>query len=459
MRIARRWSLAARLTVWYAITAFLLVSGAAFLQYRTLVASLAEEDDQLLTERFDVVRSAAVASRRAEAGAPATSVRVRLLDEACLPVDGAGLDLPPPVCPAGPRPDSVRFRSWRSTEGRSWRIAFAHAPEARGGWIEVLLDRATDEAILREYRQQMAMVLGAALLVSCLLGYGIARRGLRPLATLRERMTRVTARSLDQRLGASQAPAEIESLVSSFDAMLDRLEAAFKALSELSAELAHEFRTPLHVLRQQSEVALGRARTAGEYREVLASGLEELHRLGRMADDMLFLARTEDPRASIDRQPLAIAAELADVAEYLDAVTAEAGVGIDIDAPGDLRVLADRMLLRRALVNVLTNAIRHAPPGSRVRLGAREEGANVLAFVEDAGEGIAAEALPRVFDRYFRVPGAVRDRPDGSGLGLAIVRGIMQLHGGTATISSTPGLGTRVTLAFPRMPDTESSTF
>lgn len=445
----RRWSLAARLTVWYAITAFLLVASAAFLQYRTLVTSLAEEDDQQLAERLDAARHATSATRAAELGAREAGVGIRLLDEACHSIVPTALALPPSVCPEDHRSDSIRFRSWRSPKRQNWRIASAHTRDPRGGWIEVLLDRSKDDGVLREYREELALVLSAALVASSLLGYGIARRGLHPLATLRERMTRVTARSLDQRLGAHHAPAEIEALVSSFDAMLDRLEAAFRALSELSAELAHELRTPLHVLRQQSEVALGRARSAEEYREILVSSLEELDRLGRMADDMLFLARTEDPRASIDRQPLPVAAELRDVAEYLDAVAAEAGITIDVDAPADLSVSADRMLLRRALVNVLTNAIRHAPSGSRVRLSAREDGASVLASVEDTGGGIAPEVLPRVFDRYFRVPGIVRDRAGGSGLGLAIVRGIMQLHGGTATIASAPGEGTRVMLTFP----------
>lgn len=449
MRTARRWSLAARLTAWYAITAFLLVAGAALFQYRALVAGLTREDDQQLAERLDAARRAASTTRVAGPNARETAAGIRWMDEACRPVAPTALALPPPVCPDGPRPDSIHYRTWRSPDSRNWRIASAHVRGPGGGWVEVLLDRSKDEGVLRDYRARLAFVLGASLLASGLLGYGIARRGLRPLATLRDRMTRVTARSLDQRLGARHAPAEIEALVSSFDAMLDRLEAAFRALSELSAELAHELRTPLHVLRQQSEVALGRARSAEEYRGILVSSLEELDRLGRMADDILFLARTEDPRASIDRQPLVIAAEFADVAEYLDAVAAEAGVTLEVEAPSHLRVLADRTLLRRALVNVVTNALRHTPPGGRVRLTARTDGAGIITSVDDTGAGIPADVLPRVFDRYFRVPGTTRDPSDGSGLGLAIVRGIVHLHGGTATIASAPGRGTSVVLTFP----------
>lgn len=435
--------------IWYAITAFLLVAGAALFQYRTLVTSLAEEDDQQLAERLDAARRATSATRAAEPGGREAALGIRLLDERCRPVEPTPLALPPPVCPDGPHPDSIHFRSWRSPDWRNWRIASARARDPGGGWIEVLLDRSKDEGVLDDYRDKLAFVLGVALFASGLLGYGIARRGLRPLATLRDRMTRVTARSLDQRLGTHHAPEEIEALVSSFDAMLDRLEAAFRALSELSAELAHELRTPLHVLRQQSEVALGRARSGEEYRDILVSSLEELDRLGRMADDILFLARADDPRASIDRQPLVIAAELADVAEYLDAVAAEAGITLEIDAPSDLGVLADRMLLRRALVNVVTNALRHTPPGGRVQLTARTDGTSIIISVDDTGAGIPEDMLPRVFDRYFQVPGTVRGRSDGSGLGLAIVRGITHLHGGTATIASTAGRGTRVTLTLP----------
>lgn len=450
MRWARGWSLAARLTVWYAIAAFLLVAAAAFIQYRTLVTSLVEEDDQLLAERFDATRDDQFATRMSAAAARETNISVRLLDERCHPLGVILPALPPPICAEGSPRNGVRYRSWRSSDGKLWRIASARAPGSRQGWLEILLDRSRDEGVLHDYREELSLVLGAALLASGLVGYTIARRGLQPLAILGERMKRVNARSLDKRLGTYRAPAEIKALVSSFDAMLDRLEGAFRALSDLSAELAHELRTPLHVLRQQSEVVLGRARTAQEYRDLLASSLEELDRLGRMADDMLFLARTEDPRSSIDRQPLAIAAELKDVSDYLEALAAEAQVALEVDAPPSLSVIADRMLLRRALVNVVTNSLSHTPRGGRVRLSARAEASSVVAMVEDNGAGIPPDILPRVFDRYFRAPSIQGSPKNGSGLGLAIVRGIMQLHGGTATIASAPGKSTTVSLAFPQ---------
>ena len=463
MRFVRRWSLAARLMVWYAVTAFLLVAAAAFVQYRTLVTSLAAEDDQQLTERLDAARNTVgmiigATSRTTGAAAPEThdaagemDVGVRMLTETCRPVQSAQsipAQLPPTDC-AGRRDGGITYRDWRSPAGRNWRVASAHAAGPNGGWVEVILDRSKDDGVLAAYQDKLALVLVVSLLAATLLGYWIARRGLQPLAALRERMTRVDARSLDQRLGTQHAPAEIATLITSFDAMLDRLEAAFGALTKLSAELAHELRTPLHVLRQQSEITLGRTRSAEEYRETLASSLEELDRLARMVDDMLFLARTEDPRSSINRQPLAVASELTDVAEYLGAVAAESGIILSADAPRELTVIADRMLVRRALVNIVVNALHHTPTDGRVRLTARAVDASVVLCVEDTGAGIPEDALPCVFDRYFRAPNAQGMTSSGSGLGLAIVRGIMHLHGGAAAVSSTLGRGTRVTLTFP----------
>jgi|SRR5579884_8742 two-component system heavy metal sensor histidine kinase CusS len=455
---SRRWSLAWRLTAWYAATAFMLVAAAAFMQYRTLVSNLDDGDEQILRAQLAAARATRPDSALPPADPHDPSVVVRRLDRTCrVPAGGAPAatgagpaadELPPPACELDSE-DEVQLHSWRSPKGRSWLIASARAGTPDSAWIEALLDRSRNRAVLRSYREQLALVLSAALLLAVLVGYGIARRGLRPLAELRDRVSRIDARSLDQRLHSRDAPAEIAALVASFDAMLGRLDAAFRALSELSAELAHELRTPLHVLRQQAEVALGRARTPEEYGEVLSSSLEELDRLGRMADDMLFLARAEDPRASINRTPLDVDAELRDVVEYLDVVAAERGVRLVIAPHEELRLEADHTLLRRALVNLVMNAIRHTPAGGEVRLTAWRTPDAVVVAVEDTGEGIPPEVLPRVFDRYFRGPGERDAHPGGSGLGLSIVRGIMQLHGGTAAVASSGAGGTRITLTFP----------
>lgn len=400
------------------------------------------------------------------------------------------------------------LRTWISPSGRTWRIATRQVgplgpPAAPAGaqqsvvWIEAALDRWTDVALLAGYRRELGMLLPTALLVSALLGFLIARRGLAPLRALAGAVSRIDAQSLDHPMRltgvADKAPTEVAALVASFETMRERLNRAFAALTQFSTELAHEFRTPIHIMMQQAEIALSRSRTPDEYREVLASSLEELDRLHHMVDDILFLARAEDPRARINRVPLVIATELADIVDYLEPLAAERGVTIAAETATDTLLSADRMLLRRALVNVVNNAIRHTPRGGRVTLTAEMQSEGTAIEVRDTGAGIPTTALPQVFDRYFRVPGEFEEVSDavrrdirenaheneaeraagrhtdvrmavsgtgtgGTGLGLAIVRSIMSLHGGTASVRSTPGRGTWVTLLFPLLRDDESAT-
>lgn len=440
--------------LWFTATTFLLVVAAAVAQYRTLVTSLASEDDQLLLERLTFAQRGGPIEQEVEV--PRGGARgplVRQLDDACLPIGGVRkLELPPPRCERTADRPPV-FRDWHSPAGQEWRIVSLRMPSSPGRatptWVEVLLDRSLDNAVLRSYRDRLALILGAALIAALVLGAAIARRGLRPLAILAERVGAIDARSLGEPLAAGVAPAEIHALVASFEAMRQRLDAAFKALTEFAGELAHELRTPIHVLRQQAEVALRKARSTEEYRQVLESTLEELDRMRRMVDDTLFLARAEDPRTGVKPEDVSLAVELADVVDFLQANADDRGVMVRCDAPPDVRLSADRMLLRRALVNVLTNALHHTPRGGRVDITARRSEGAVVIDVRDTGDGIPADLLPHIFERHVRGRTRTSDtHPAGAGLGLAIVRGIMSLHGGHTEAQSSGG-GTRLTLTFP----------
>ena len=450
-------SIALRLTVWYAATTLVLIAGVTWGQYRKLVAELAGGDDQLIIETLAAAqRTTVLAFSAAREGLEPAGPFVRVLNQACRTIAGAAPSAAPePVCRAtdGSRP---LLRSATGRDGHNWRIGTqsALAPvaaEARPAavWIEVALDRTRDMDVLGEHRRTLGSALVATLVVCTIVGYWIARRGLAPIESLALAVSSIDARSLGETLDVSSAPTELRSLVASFDVVRERLNAAFASLTQFSTELAHELRTPLHVLRQQTEVALARARTPDEYRDVMGSSLEELDRLHHMVDDILFLARAEDPRSRIERTDLPVAAELADVADYLESLAAEKGVLLEVDVPRALHLSADRMMLRRALVNVVTNAIRHTLRGGRVSLEAASRDGLVAIQVRDSGAGIPAAALPHVFDRYYRVPGTGSGGTEGTGLGLALVRGIVTLHGGWATVTSTLGEGTLVTLVFP----------
>lgn len=470
-------SLAARLALAYAASAVLLVATAAALQYRALLSSLRAQDDQLLREWSELVGTGAPptgggAAESVLAASPSGEITVRWLDAGCRTLvqrpSASPEPLPTPLC-GEPPPMSLTIRTTAAADGTAWRVATIGTAPPRGpqagapARVEILLDGSRDRAVLSDFRTDATGILLGALVLAAVLGYGIARRGLRPLGALRARVEGIDARSLGLRLAAPGAPAEVAALTATFDAMLERLQGAFDTLSARSAELAHELRTPIHVLRQQAEVALRRHRTPEEYRDILGSSLEELDRLRRLADDTLFLARAADPRAAIVREPLDVATEFREVSAYLDAVAEEAGIHVSAETPDGLVVAADRTLLRRALVNLVTNALRHTPAGGHVRLWAElaAHGTVTTICVEDDGEGVHPDLLSRAFVPYARgtdphggttdstAPPTGSPWPAGAGLGLSIVRGIMELHGGTATLASDQGRGTRATLIFP----------
>jgi two-component system, OmpR family, heavy metal sensor histidine kinase CusS len=239
----------------------------------------------------------------------------------------------------------------------------------------------------------------------------------------------------------------LTDLATAFDAMLQRLEDSFTRLSQFSADIAHELRTPVNNIRGQTEVAVSRTRTNEEYCEVLHSNLEEMERLTRMIDSLLFLARAEHGTA-VQRAELDAAVESRSVAEFYEAYAEEKSIVVTVEGSG--RIFGDSSLVRRAISNLLMNALRHTAAGGRVEIQIREVANGVEIRVSDTGSGIAAEHLPRLFDRFYRSDPARSGSAENVGLGLAIVKSITQLHGGTATVRSELGRGSAFTLFFPR---------
>jgi two-component system heavy metal sensor histidine kinase CusS len=255
--------------------------------------------------------------------------------------------------------------------------------------------------------------------------------------------------TLSDRIQAAGYPTEVAALADTFNAMLQRLEESFTGLSRFSADIAHELRTPVNNIRGESEVALARARSADEYRDVLGSCLEESVRLSELIESLLFLARAERPGEHLKRQPENIGALLADVRDYYEAAASEAGV--ELTARGDTEVtgVVDRALLQRALGNLVSNALANTPAGGSIRLSAGKQAGRIRIEIKDTGAGISAEDLPSVFDRFYRADPARSRNSGGAGLGLAIVRQIISLHGGEVQITSQVGLGTTVLVTLP----------
>jgi two-component system heavy metal sensor histidine kinase CusS len=314
--------------------------------------------------------------------------------------------------------------------------------------LVVALNRSSTNLMLDQFYRQLVLMLVLGGLITAAIGFGVAYHGLKPLRSIDATASAITADRLTERLDLSRAPDEVLRLGASFNAMLARLGDSFRRLTEFSSDLAHELRTPLNNLLGATHVALSRPRTPPEYQEVLESNAEELERLRRMTEDMLFLAKADDRETRLDWQTFAARDEIDKVAEYFAVVADEKAVTVDVE--GDARLRADRRLVQRAHNNVFANAVRLAPSGTpvRVRIAPGADGA-VGISVANAGPGIAPEHLPRVFDRFYRTDPSRPDSAESSGLGLAIVQSIMRMHGGVATATSEAGGLTTFTLHFP----------
>jgi two-component system heavy metal sensor histidine kinase CusS len=344
----------------------------------------------------------------------------------------------------------------KGRDGRAFRVTSVLAPigspatATATDTIQIAIDVSQKEKLLASYRFWFWVILLASFAIFPLVGYQIARRGIRPVEEMATTARHISSTNLRERILAEGYPFELASLASTFNQMLDRLEESFERISRFSADIAHDLRTPVNNIRGEAEVALARARSADEYRDVIESCLEEAVRLSDLIGDLLFLARAESPLAHLRRERVDVGALLGGVRDYYEAVAVDGGVSLTT-AVGATPVIAelDPTLMQRAVGNLVSNALAHTPPGGAVILETTADSSTFCIGVSDTGVGIPAEALPRVFDRFFRVDQSRSQGSGGTGLGLAIVKSIALLHGGNVKISSQPGRGTRVTLHFP----------
>lgn len=311
--------------------------------------------------------------------------------------------------------------------------------------ISVNIDHQRDFMVA--FGRILWLSIAAAILLTAVLAWVAARRGLEPIRRIAALAQNISASRLGERLSLAPVPSELSDLASAFNAMLARLEDSFRRLSDFSADLAHELRTPVGNLVTETEVALSRARSADEYREVLYSNLEEYNRLSRMIGDMLFLAKADNGLIVPRRETVDLNAETQGLFAFYEALAEEKGVALVLDGSGT--ILGDTLMIRRALGNLLSNALRYASRGKSVtvRIDHLASGETRLA-IENPGEDIAPEHLARLFDRFYRVDASRQQISEGTGLGLAITKSIVEAHQGTIIASSANGM-IRFEIRFP----------
>jgi two-component system heavy metal sensor histidine kinase CusS len=461
---AQRYSLVNRLALLFALVSFVVVAAVGYAFYRGLEMQLIYRDDAALVGRADQIRQLLkdvdvldLARSKPQVfanmlGNSESLLVLRFPGQAPIIEINPGHNSVPDVAPvAADAPLSLAAVHHSTARDGTPFIALsaAAATSDPGHALQITAGRLMTERtrLLLAYRERVLLLATTAALLLALLAFLIARRGLRPLRRLARQTAAIGIRNLSVRIENRAAPRELLPLIDSFNGMLDRLEASFTRLSQVSADMAHDLRTPIGNMLGQTEVALGQRRDAAYYEKLLGSNFEELQRLSKMTDNMLFLARAENADHAIERKLLDVEDELQRMADYFEGPAEERGVTIALSGTGT--VCADAILLRRALANLLANALRYAEPGTPVRLTAEQSEEGTEISVENVGPTIAAEHVNRLFDRFYRADASREGSSESNGLGLSIVRSIMTLHQGRWGASSERGV-TRFALFFPR---------
>lgn len=446
-----RGSLLIRLSGLFALIALLAIAAVGLFLYFTLSAQLdADERQQMLGKAAQFRQLLAEVPDRERLVADSKRVSDVLVGDGELHADvmdeegAAVLELSSFAWPAervrqaaaGTQVDEVT-----STDDGRYHLLLA---TARLGDEQVVIGIAHDRAASQRLLSRLAVsILLACVLGSLLagaLGCAAAAHGLAPLAKMAQVAKRISPQRLGERLNVHEWPVELHAVASGFNEMLAGLEESFVRLSQFSADLAHELRTPIGNLMLHAQVALGRPRSEAELRAVLESGLEELERLSRMVNDMLFLAKADHAQIALKREPLDVGEEVDKVLEFFEPLATERRLKLLRRGGAGLR--ADRTMIRRLLANLVSNAVRHGSEGSTVEvsIGSSADAAHIA--VTNEGRALSEEECRRVFDRFYRGPAPRGGADGGAGLGLSIVSSIVQLHGGRVAAKSAAGRNT-----------------
>lgn len=460
MMLHRKKSLTARLTILFAV-----VSSSVLLILGLVIAELVERhfedmDLELLEGKLELIQHAVI-SARAEGnfdGLPA-QLDAALVGHHGLAVgvwgsDGKQLFLSEgaefPQNNLSPKEGRTLPKTWTGLGEQHYRGISGQAPTGVEGEppATVLLSTSLThhDHFMQSFRLTMWAVVTLAALLTGLLGWLVARRGLAPLHNITSRASDITANSLDQPIESGEIPIELAEVVNTLNNMLGRLKESFDRLSDFSSDIAHELRTPVSNLLTQTQVMLSKPRSIDEYQDVLASNAEELERLSRTIADMLFLAKADNRQMMPTQETVDLEAEISSMLEFYEPLIEEKQLHLTLR--GHAEIVGDRLMLRRAVGNLLSNAIRHTPEDGYISIALEIEQEEVCIRIENSGETIPSEHLPRLFDRFYRVDASRQRAGEGSGLGLAITKSIALAHNGSVSVSSTDGV-TSFSLGLP----------
>lgn len=444
----RRVSLTTRLTICYAFIAASLLLGMSWMIAGMVSQHLWELDKETLQDKLSLVEGIVMRSQTTGDIAPRLSdalqnhpglfVRVGKLNSDEVAFQSADFQFPPRMLEARQSLGGDSLFTWQISgqEFRALAREVQWSDVAQTTWlIAAAVDTQHHDHFVTSLKRSLLTYAILASILSAVLSWWAARTGLKPLRAMKSRAQAVNANKLDERMPAESVPIEMADLATSLNDMLQRLQNDFRRLSEFSSDLAHELRTPISNLLTQTQVVLAQPRTVEEYQDTLASNAEEFQRLARMVSDMLLLAKAEHGLLLPSTEEIELQKEVLALLDFYEALADEKSVTLHCSGEG--RILGDRLMLRRAISNLLSNALKYTPAKGQVEISIESTPDHVCLRVKNTGAAISAEHLPRLFDRFYRADKArTHAESDGAGLGLAITRAIVEAHSGKAGVTS-----------------------
>ncbi|MEW6298640.1 MAG: ATP-binding protein [Thermodesulfobacteriota bacterium] len=335
------------------------------------------------------------------------------------------------------------------------RVRVLSEPHVIDGF-PVVLRAGRSEARLRHELNELLLLLGLGLPIAVgvagLGGYALALRALAPVGRMAERARVISAERLNERLPVESSDDELGYLAEVFNETFARLERSFGQLRRFTADASHELRTPLAAIRSVGEVGLRERRDEKTYREIIGSMLEETDRLGRLVDSLLILSRADAGHVRLTYERVNLTELAREVTSSLGVLAEEKRQSLSVEAAAPAYAMADRLVLRHAIMNLVDNAIKYTPEGGRIRVAITGRPHGPTVEVVDTGPGIAAGQQQRVFDRFYRVDRARSRELGGTGLGLSIARWAVEAHGGRIELESEEGVGSTFRIILPSTP-------
>jgi heavy metal sensor kinase len=281
-----------------------------------------------------------------------------------------------------------------------------------------------------------------------LAGKFLASITLKPLNNMIGTVKQITEANLDMRVDVPQNEDEIHELAETFNDMLSRINHSFIVQRQFIQDVSHELKTPLTVLRGEMEVALKRQRSLNEYKDILESNLDETKKISRILESLLTLARFDSDRLSLNMDPVNIVGLISDIQNDIEILAIQKNIQIAMASNESTMIInIDSERIRRALYNILDNAIKYTPENGRIDIDISKGSDSARIRISDSGSGISDEDIPYIFDRFYRADKARRS--EGYGLGLSITKSIIRAHGGSIEVESPPGQGAAFTVILP----------